>query len=103
MSMADLVRAGAPELPEGMFYRIEDTHVVGLRVDIRRRRRFGSAAVPGGDSYVHHEDANCEPGIGAVAQACARAYEKWQQSDSERARYLATTAYIGDHDPRGGR
>ncbi len=45
----ELVAAGAPELPEGWFYRIErdsDRHVWGdpdrIWCDIRKRKRFGS-------------------------------------------------------------
>ncbi|WP_158943564.1 hypothetical protein [Streptomyces sp. NRRL S-378] len=98
--MAELVAAGAPELPDGWFYRIKDTHLVGLRVDIRRRRRVGSTAVRGAYSYVfhsQHDDAQS-----AVVAACTRAHEKWQAEADDIARFRAVTAYIGDHDPRGG-
>ncbi|MGW6855822.1 hypothetical protein [Streptomyces xanthophaeus] len=99
--MAELVAAGAPELPLGHFYRIEDTNLVGLRVEIRRRRRwFGSVAMREAIAYVHHEiddDART-----AVVSACIRAHERWRSAAENAAKYRATTAYAGDHDPKGG-
>lgn len=98
MSMAELVAAGAPELPEGYFYRMEDTRLVGLRVEIRRRRRFGSVAMREAVSYVLHESD--DDARTAVVSACTRAYERWQSAAGNAAKYRATTAYTGDHDPR---
>ena len=57
MSMADLVSAGAPELPEGWFYRVLRAHIPAYKVQIREQRRFGSRLMA--ESFVleeRHED-----------------------------------------------
>lgn len=100
MSMADLVEAGAPELPEGWFYRIEDTGVVGLQVEIRQqRKRFGSRVLES-TFVLEYKFPDAQS---AIIDACARAYERLQGQDEARARYRALLPYVGDHDPRGGR
>ncbi|MER6485717.1 hypothetical protein ABT264_19440 [Streptomyces virginiae] len=99
--MAELVAAGAPQLPPNYFYRITETGLTGLRVTIRRQRRFWSTEAPDAISYVlheHHDDAQS-----AVVAACRRAYERWQCAAEVAAKYRATTAFVGDHDPKGGR
>ncbi|MGP3750868.1 hypothetical protein [Streptomyces sp. IBSNAI001] len=100
MSMADLVAAGAPELPEGYFYRVRETSISNLKVEIRRQKgRWRSALVD--DYYVLHSlEESAEE---SIVRACTKAFERWQGDAAERAAYRATTAFIGDHDPRGGR
>lgn len=100
MSMAELVAAGAPELPEGWFYRIEDTGVVGLQVEIRQqRKRFGSHLLERA-FVLEYKFSDAQS---AVVDACTRAYERLQGRDAARARYRALLLFVGDHDPRGGR
>lgn len=100
MSMADLVAAGAPELPEGWFYRVRETSISNLKVEIRRQKgRWRSALVA--DAYVLHDPE--ESTEESIVRACTRAFQRWQGAEADRAAYRATTAYLGDHDPRGGR
>ncbi|MEV4037706.1 hypothetical protein [Streptomyces umbrinus] len=98
--MADLVAAGAPELPEGYFYRVRETSIDSLKVEIRQqRKRFGSRLIR--ETYVLHERYDTAPE--AVVDACRRVHENWGLADAERAAYRAATAFLGDHDPKGGR
>lgn len=100
MSMAELVAAGAPELPEGWFYRIEDTGVVGLQVEIRQQRKRFSSRVLESAFVLEYKFPDAQS---AVIDACARAYERLQGRDEARARFDALLPFIGDHDPKGGR
>lgn len=99
MSMADLVEAGAPKLPEGWFYRVHTTNIRSLKVEIREQRRFRSRAVA--DTWVLERPE--ESAEESIVKACARAFKDWQEADAKRAAYRAVSAYIGDHDPKGGR
>jgi hypothetical protein len=99
MSMAQLVAAGAPELPAGYFYRVHTTSIRALKVEIRKQRRLRSRLVA--DTWVLERlDETAEE---SVVKACTRAFKEWQAEDATRAAYLATTAFIGDHDPKGGK
>ena len=98
MSMAHLVAAGAPELPEGYFYRVRTTNIKSLKVEIRRARSVGSELLA--DTYVIHESHPTAEA--AIVRACQLTYERWQERDEVAAKYRAMTAFIGDHDPRGG-
>ncbi|MGW1828850.1 hypothetical protein ACWCO0_09590 [Streptomyces tubercidicus] len=98
MTMEDLIKAGAPALPAGMFYRVRDTHLVGLRVSVRERRRIGSREVPGAYAFVYPEE---HATVGAaVANACRRAVRDMREELADRARHTAARAYLGDHNPR---
>ncbi|WP_157841218.1 hypothetical protein [Streptomyces sp. NTK 937] len=98
--MAELVAAGAPELPEGYFYRVRETSISNLRVEIRHQKgRWRSTFVE--DAYVHHDPG--ESAEESIVGACTRVFERWQGAAAERAAYRATTKFLGDHDPRGGR
>ena len=97
MSMAQLIAAGAPELPEGYFYRVRNTAIKSLKVEIRRARAVGSELLA--DTYVIHE--NYPTAEAAIVRACQMAYEHWQERDEVAAKYRATTAFVGDHDPQG--
>lgn len=99
MSMAQLVAAGAPELPEGYFYRVHTTSIRSLKVEIREQRRFRSRAVAGTWVLDKLEESAEE----SIVKACARAFKDWQEADAVRASYRAVSEYIGDHDPKGGR
>ncbi|MFI0211985.1 hypothetical protein ACH4OV_25355 [Streptomyces diastaticus] len=99
MSMAELVAAGAPELPEGYFYRVRQESLGLLNVEIRRQGRWFSTRV---------ESCPVRPGSWptaeeAVVAACCRAAEWWglQRKDVEALK--AARAWHGDHDPKGGR
>ncbi|MFB8071102.1 hypothetical protein [Streptomyces californicus] len=100
MSMAELVAAGAPELPEGYFYRIRETSISNLMVEIRQQKgRWRSKLVA--DRYViHSADESAEE---SVIRACTKAFERWQGAAAERAAYRSSLPFLGDHDPRGGR
>lgn len=99
MSMAQLVAAGAPELPEGYFYRVCRVLAVGHKVEIRERRTFTSYLAA--DSYVLEE--NHDDMTEAVVAACRRAHAKarWRVERQEKGAIL--DAFVGDHDPKGGR
>ncbi|NYE44227.1 hypothetical protein [Streptomyces fulvorobeus] len=98
--MAQLVAAGAPELPEGYFYRVRETSISNLMVEIRQQRgRWRSKLVT--ERYVLH--GLKETAEQSVVLACTRAFEQWQGAAAERAAYKAATPFVGDHDPRGGR
>ncbi|WP_143673785.1 hypothetical protein [Streptomyces sp. or20] len=100
MSMAELVAAGAPELPEGYFYRIRETSISNLMVEIRQQKgRWRSKLIA--DTYVIHKSD--VPAEESIVRACERVFDEVQGADEERAAYRATTAFLGDHDPRGGR
>lgn len=99
MSMAQLVAAGAPELPEGHFYRVCRVLAIGHKVEIREQRRFTSSFVA--DSYVleeHHDDMT-----EAVVAACRRAHDKARRRMERRGKGAVLDAFVGDHDPKGGR
>jgi hypothetical protein len=98
--MRELVDAGAPELPDGWFYRVADTRLIGLVVEIREQRKhFGSRELE--HAYVHernHDDAES-----AIVDACNRAYARLQGQVEARARFCALLPFLGDHDPKGGK
>ncbi|MGV9546831.1 hypothetical protein [Streptomyces ardesiacus] len=99
MSMADLVAAGAPELPEGWFYRVRYVATVGYKVEVREQRRLTSREVA--DAWVHENrfDDMAE----AVISACRVAYGRAENRASLRSKYAALAKFEGDHDPKGGR
>ncbi len=100
MSMAQLVAAGAPELPEGWFYRVKvASHGLGYKVEIREQRRLKSRHVV--SAYVieeRHDDMQA-----AVVAACRYAHYKAQERAQQREKYAALEQLAGDHDPKGGR
>lgn len=100
MSMAQLVAAGAPELPPGYFYRVAPAMLRGcIRVSIRRARIVGSKQVEMSVVFLHRfTDERA-----AVVAACKTAYRWWQEREESRDMSERVTAYFGDHDPKGGR
>ncbi|MFB7919382.1 hypothetical protein [Streptomyces sp. NPDC056061] len=98
MSMAELVAAGAPELPEGWFYRVKDDGMGYLEVEVReRRKRFGSRLLI--TALVREDEPN---GRRAVAVACCRAVARIDEEREHARRLRQASQLIGDH-PRGGR
>ncbi|MFD5161021.1 hypothetical protein ACFWMJ_23580 [Streptomyces hawaiiensis] len=100
MSMAQLVAAGAPELPEGWFYRVESAMWRGaIRVIIRRPKLIGSKEVERSVIFVHeHADE-----LAAVVSGCRHAHRRWQEREESRVLADRAREYYGDHDPKGGR
>lgn len=100
MSMAQLVAAGAPELPEGWFYRVGPARLRGcIRVSIRRARLVGSTEEEWAVVTVgRHADERA-----AVVSGCQTAYRWWSDREGDRAAVKRARAYYGDHDPKGGR
>src|SRR4051794_22784558 len=97
MTMEQLVLAGAPELPAGMFYRVVDEAYAGLVVSIRqRRKRLGSRRMA--STYVRHEQF--ENGTDAVVDACRRALAGLEEMNEERRRLRDAARLLGDHDGR---
>ncbi|MFE6493391.1 hypothetical protein [Streptomyces sp. NPDC057748] len=98
--MSELVAAGAPVLPEGYFYRVRETSISNLKVEIRRQKgRWWSTLVA--DRYeIHTPEESAEE---SIVMACTKAFERWQGTTAERSAYRATLPFLGDHDPRGGR
>ncbi|GAB1326945.1 hypothetical protein [Streptomyces sennicomposti] len=98
MSMSQLVAAGAPELPEGCFYRVRSNGLC-LEVQVReRRKRFGS--VVRALAYVRPDEPD---GLTAIVGACVHAVRRMEEQESNWLAALDATQYIGDHDPKGGR
>ncbi|MEU1074319.1 MULTISPECIES: hypothetical protein [unclassified Streptomyces] len=96
--MAELVAAGAPELPDGWFYRVCSNGFC-LEVQIReRRKRFGSRLHE--TAYVR-EDA--DDGLMAVVGACCLAMVLLEESATYRRRARSALQYVGDHDPKDRR
>ncbi len=100
MSMVELVAAGAPELPVSYFYRVRETNIRSLKVEIRRQKgRWRSSHVA--DAWVFHgQNDTAETD---VVDACGRAFKSWQEQAGKRDSYRSATALLGDHDPKGGR
>ncbi|MEU0860636.1 hypothetical protein ABZ352_35515 [Streptomyces griseofuscus] len=101
MSMADLVSAGAPELPEGWFYRVKRAYPyrLGFKLEIRQQHRIGSELMA--DAFVleeRHDDMT-----EAVVRACRCAHRKVQARAEAGAKLAALEMCLGDHDPKGGR
>ncbi|MEV4939589.1 hypothetical protein [Streptomyces zaomyceticus] len=99
MSMAELVAAGAPELPEGHFYRVRESSNALLKVELRRQGRWLSALVD--DVYVR--PGSYETPEAAVVAACKRVFEDWEARQADCAAFRASRSLLGDHDPRGGK
>ncbi|OSC76501.1 hypothetical protein B5180_01725 [Streptomyces sp. BF-3] len=93
--MAELVAAGAPELPEGYFYRVAPSGLRGaVRVQVRRQRLIGSVEIERSVVIVaEHADA-----LSAVVFGCRNASARMALHGDTRVESL-----YGDHDPRGGR
>lgn len=96
MSLADLIAAGAPELPDGWFYRVTDDSFFGPTVEIRKRRRVGSSRC----ITARVRDYDFNTALAAVVDACQRACVLLDQEAEEYAKSKAVAAYFGDHDPR---
>ncbi|MFF1625586.1 hypothetical protein [Streptomyces sp. NPDC058272] len=98
MSMAQLVAAGAPELHGSYFYRVRESSIDSLLVEIRRQKgRWRSVAVA--EAWVYHEhDVTAEA---AIVDACIRAFKVWKERVGHHVAYVAAVEYIGDHDPKG--
>lgn len=96
MSLADLVAAGAPELPDGWFYRVKSESFY-LTVELRKRRRVGSGFYA---SARVREDDFPDDAAAAVVDACRRAVANMDELAAQQARYVAVDAFVGDHDPR---
>ncbi|MEV7250240.1 hypothetical protein [Streptomyces cyaneofuscatus] len=100
MSMAELVAAGAPELPEGHFYRVSSAMITGyVRVSIRRARLVGSVHVEAAVVAMYRHSDELE----AVVFGCRTAYQWWQEKEESTELAQRVQALYGDHDPRGGR
>ncbi|MFF9525388.1 hypothetical protein ACF1DV_25915 [Streptomyces achromogenes] len=98
--MADLVAAGAPELPEGWFYRVRADRFGWPEVQIREpRKRFGSR----GHTYALVRVNEHPDELSAVVAACVKAVARMREDDEHRRRLRAAMEFVGDHDPKGGR
>ncbi|MET9126922.1 hypothetical protein [Streptomyces sp. NPDC004528] len=95
--MAELVDAGAPELPTGYFYRVKRASLGLLSVEIRHQGRFWSSRVE--DVYVCPGDFPTSRE--ALASACRRAFDYWQRQQTDAAALFAACVHLGDHDPKG--
>ncbi|MFJ6636594.1 hypothetical protein ACIQMR_35300 [Streptomyces sp. NPDC091376] len=99
MSMADLVAAGAPELPPGYFYRVRPKSFGLLKVEIRRQGRWLSSCV----EDVCIRPANYATAERAIVAACVQAVEWWGERQADAKALAEARAFTGDHDPKGGR
>ncbi|MBT2412663.1 hypothetical protein J7I94_19205 [Streptomyces sp. ISL-12] len=99
MSMADLVAAGAPELPEGWFYRVMREYGAGYKVEIREQGRVFSREV----AYAWVQEGHFDDMTEAVVHACRMAAGRAGDRAELRRKFAALARYEGDHDPKGGR
>ncbi|MFJ3248344.1 hypothetical protein [Streptomyces sp. NPDC086782] len=101
MSMAQLVAAGAPELPEGFFYRVRP-FLAGssITVQVRRQRRF-----IGSEELAHAivVPADHDGALAAVVAGCRKSVQRWEESGDLRRAMHDASFFIGDHDPKGGK
>ncbi|MEV5079264.1 hypothetical protein AB0K74_10665 [Streptomyces sp. NPDC056159] len=96
MKANGLVALGAPELPEGYFYRVKSSYI-GTAVEVRRKHRFGSAYVT--ETYVVTDRGpfgKLTPEE-ALISACRRVARHVQAMADERAERDTLAEYIGDH------
>jgi hypothetical protein len=100
MSMADLVRAGAPVLPDRWFYRIRSDRFGWPEVQIRQPGRwFGSRGI----SYALVRTEEHEDGEAAVIAACVKAWMRLHENEEHHRKQREALTFSGDHDPKGGR
>ncbi|MFF3140407.1 hypothetical protein ACFVRU_01410 [Streptomyces sp. NPDC057927] len=102
MSMSQLVYAGAPELPDGWFYRVTTSGpVCGWPVvEIRQPGRwFGSRCV----SYAIVRAEEHPNGDVAVIAACVKAWTRLKEDEDYGRKVREALAFRGDHDPKGGK
>ncbi|WP_406161023.1 hypothetical protein [Streptomyces canus] len=98
--MAQLVAAGAPELPEGWFYRVRDDRFGWPEVQIRQPGRwFGSRSV----AYAIVRTEEHDDGQTAVIAACVKACQRLHENYEHRRKTREALEFHGDHDPKGGR
>lgn len=93
--MSELVALGAPNLPEGMFYRISFGAYGQVYVDIREdRKRFGSRSLE--KHFFYPDDMNM-----TLGHMCEKCFELYQKNHAEvikrRAAYDEIKKYLGDH------
>ena len=96
MKLADLVAAGAPELPEGWFYRVVDDYHIGFKVELRRPGRFWSTCL----THAWVRESEHDDALSAVVDACQRAHASRARMLEERERAAGVEAFVGDYDPR---
>ncbi|MET7939662.1 hypothetical protein [Streptomyces sp. NPDC005302] len=97
--MAALVGLGAPELPTGYFYRVKEDRYAGVEVEVREQRNWGSRLVAG----VWVDPTEFDDMAPAVVDACHRVCDAAAQTIETRAKYVSLRAFLGDHDPKGGK
>lgn len=98
MSMAELVKAGAPELPEGYFYRVKPFLGSTLEVQVRRQRRYlGSEEA----SFALVYPSSFSDGQAAIIDGCRRAFERWYGAHERYRKVREAAESLGDHNPRG--
>jgi hypothetical protein len=95
--MEDLIAAGAPPLPDGMFYRVRLAPMNLLRVEIRSRWWLGSLK----EESVYVSLGAYRDGTEAVVSACElAAYDLQRHTRITRVRQTISDLHAGDHDPR---
>lgn len=100
MSMAELVAAGAPALPDGWFYRVTADRIGWPEVQIRQPGKwFGSRCI----SYAIVRTEEHEDGETAVLAACVKAWTRLHENEEHLRKQREALALRGDHDPKGGR
>lgn len=88
MSKESLQEAGAPELPEGYFFRVH-TFFGGrfLKVALRKEKRFGSAFI--NDVTVKENET--------VPEACTRLWKLEESYQTYFSKVEQDKKWIGDH------
>lgn len=92
----ELLRAGAPALPDGYFYRISRDSMGGFyNVDIRKRGRFLSVSVLGGSRPFIPDDTISPERFFALS--CRHVFEGWQEFKADIEASVRAERFLGDH------
>lgn len=89
MTMSELLKLGAPRLPDGLFYRIKPTGLGMLEFQIRQKRKyFGSSEVIYALTYREE---------GSILIGCQKVFENYTELMKCRKQANEIEKYFGDH------
>lgn len=93
----ELLKAGAPELPDTWFYQVSDSTdmYVAVRVRVRQHRKYWFPKTLGEYEFDEYRNGLTK---GMLVRACNNAYEEAQQSLRPRPDHLGELRrFIGKH------
>lgn len=93
-----LIAAGAPELPEGYFYRVHRQDMLGIiKVQLRKRWKYGSTLKQEGSFWLPNNGSTVTA-VEFLAEKCERLVDQHEWEENERAQFdRDLEAFIGDH------